>query len=214
MLSPVNSFSMMALRQSDEPEPSVPVAQSLIARAKLGERDAFEELFVRYQRQVLRTASRILGNPDDARDAAQEVFLRLHKYLHRFNEAKEFSPWLYQVTVNVCREIAAKRQPYATLSFEQEQASGTFDALVSHHDLEREVGTEQERRILNEALAILSEKERAALVLRDIEGLETREVARLLGSSETTVRSQISMARVKIKRYRDQVLNRNSTTTF
>src|SRR5947208_2770060 len=95
---------MMVFEESDEQDNSLPSLRSLIARAKMGQTDAFEEILVRHQRQVLGTAVRLLGNIDDASDAAQEVFLRLHKYLHRFNEEKEFSPWLYRVTINVCRE--------------------------------------------------------------------------------------------------------------
>ncbi len=189
---------------------SSPLRPSVIARARSGEADAFEEIMLSYQRQVIGIASRLLGNPDDARDAAQEVFLRLHKYLHRLDAGKELSPWLYRVTVNVCRDIQRKRRSGTTLSLEQEQAHGTLDHLTSHHDIEGDLGTAQEKQIIAAALATLPEKERAAVVLRDIAGLPTKEVAQILKSSESTVRSQISMARVKIKKYRDQVLNRRT----
>ncbi len=183
---------------SDEIHPS---ADETVARAKAGDTDAFAVLFHRHHRQVLRTAARLLGNAEDAGDAAQEVFLRLHKYLHRFDDERAFAPWLYQITVNVCREIGRKRGNL--LSLDRERENGTFREVPDTRDIEHEAGIAQEKRILAEALATLSEKERAAIVLRDLEGLDTREVARLLGSSETTVRSQISMARVKLKRYRD-----------
>jgi RNA polymerase sigma-70 factor (ECF subfamily) len=81
--------------------------------------------------------------------------------------------------------------------------------LASRHNIESEIAVAQERSRLAEALATLSEKERAAIVLRDIEGLETKEVARLLGTSQATVRSQISQARVKIKKYLDRALKRS-----
>lgn len=196
--------ALFSVRLDNDKTSSAPIEQSMIARAKLGERDAFEAIFIRYRRQVLRTASGILGNAEDAADAAQDVFLRLHKYLHRFNEDRQFSPWLYQVTVNVCREMLNRRRP--TVSLERETEFGTFDRTASASDVEREFAAEQERRIIADALATLSEKERSAIVLRDVEGLDTKEVARILGSSEPTVRSQICMARVKIKKYRDKVL--------
>lgn len=209
MLSELTSFAMIALRSRDEAQKNAqPVAQSLVARVKSGDTQAFEELFIRYQRQVMRTASRLLGNVEDAGDAVQEVFLRLHKYLHRFDEEREFSPWLYQVTVNVCREIAAKRPGSQMLSLDQEQERGALDHLTSAHNQEQEFGAAQERQMIAEAIASLPEKERAALVLRDLEGLDTSEVARLLGSTETTIRSQISMARVKIKKFRDKWLGK------
>ncbi|MBL8152160.1 MAG: sigma-70 family RNA polymerase sigma factor [Blastocatellia bacterium] len=174
---------------------------SLVARAKTGDINAFEQLFTRYQNQVFRTAFRLLSSREDAADATQEVFLKLHKYLHNFNEERQFSPWLYQVTVNVCREIAAKRK--VTLSIDEEICA----ALSFTPVIDKQLDQEQERKIIAEAIQTLPEKERAAIILRDIEGLDTKEVARLLGSSEATVRSQISMARVKIKKYRDRKLN-------
>src|SRR5689334_10346638 len=78
-------------------------------RAKSGDVAAFEEIFDSYQRKVLLTAWRILGNREDARDAAQEVFLRVYKYLGRFRSDQDFAAWLYRIIVNVCRDHAQKR---------------------------------------------------------------------------------------------------------
>lgn len=79
---------------------------------------------------------------------------------------------------------------------------------MSGEDIEANAIKSQQRSLIAEALDTLSTKERAALVLRDLEGLSTEEVARILGSSQTTVRTQISSARAKIKQYRDRVMNR------
>src|SRR6266545_3278314 len=80
-------------------------AQSLTApaveRAKAGDPAAFEELIDCYQRKVLSTAWRMLGNREDAHDAAQEVFLRVHKYLSGFRSDQDFAAWLYRIIVNV-----------------------------------------------------------------------------------------------------------------
>ncbi len=179
--------------------------RALVSRARGGDVRAFEEIVTRYQRQILGTAVRLLGNLDDGRDAAQEVFLRLHKYLGSFDEEREFLPWLYQMTVNICRDYARKRNQRATVSLEDERAAHN---LPSDHSPEAEISAAQERKIITDALATLSERERSAIVLRDIQGLDTREVARIMGTSETTVRSQISMARLKIKKYRDAILHR------
>jgi RNA polymerase sigma-70 factor (ECF subfamily) len=144
-----------------------------------------------------------LGRVEDAEDAAQEVFLRLHKHLKRFDEARQFTPWLYRVTVNVCRDIARRRRA-AFMPLEQV----TVDAGTDSLDPEAAIGREEERHMIAEALKTLPEKERAAIVLRDIEGLPTGEVARILGSSEATVRSQVSTARLKIKRFADRFQRR------
>jgi RNA polymerase sigma-70 factor (ECF subfamily) len=200
------NFAMMIQQERDEVAISSLQVQSLIAQAKLGDVQAFEQILIRYQRQVLGTAVRLLGNVDDGRDAAQEVFLKLHKHLHNFNEEKEFLPWLYQITVNVCRDIARKRTRTNTVSLEQEQENGNLNNIAYEQNIESSINTLQERKIISQALTTLSEKEKAVIILRDVQGLETKDVARILGTAEATVRSQISMARIKIKKYRDKFL--------
>src|SRR5215471_17292585 len=74
-----------------------------------GDVAAFEQLMLRTQYRVLSTARRLLGDPADAEEAVQEVFLRVYKYLHRFDRSKPFEPWLYRMTVNVCNDIASRR---------------------------------------------------------------------------------------------------------
>ncbi len=168
---------------------SGPEAAGLLRDAKAGDRAAFEQVILRHERRVLLTALRLLGRWEDAQDAAQEVFVRLHRYLGRFDEALDLAPWLYRMTVNVCRDIGRKRPAHDDL-----------DPNAADPGLgpERSARSAEERRILQGALRRLPGKERAALVLRDIEGLSTREVARILGSSEATVRSQVSSARLRI----------------
>jgi RNA polymerase sigma-70 factor, ECF subfamily len=182
---------------------------SVVARAKSGDTAAFEELIDCYQRKVLSTAWRMMGNREDAYDASQEVFLRVHKYLAGFRSDQDFAAWLYRIIVNVCRDQLRKRgRPHQFASFESEREAGTLEALSSSEDVEANAIRSQQRALLADALDTLSTKERAAVVLRDLEGLSTEEVARVLGSSQTTVRTQISSARAKIKRYRDRVLSR------
>lgn len=147
----------------------------------------------------------MLGDWEDARDAAQETFPRVYRYLGRFDPAQDFNGWLYRIAVNVCRDLARKRRSNH-FSLEAEVESGAIAEPVSPHNTESAALLAQEHAILMRALATLSEKERAAIVLRDLEGLPTEEVARILGSSQTTVRSQISVARVKIKAFRDRFL--------
>ncbi|MCI0423927.1 MAG: RNA polymerase sigma factor [Acidobacteria bacterium] len=181
-----------------------------LRQAKAGDAAAFEQIMVLHQRHVLTTSLRLLGDLKDAQDAAQEVFLRLYKYLHRFQDGRDFPPWLYRVTVNVCRDFQRKRQRTATLSLDGLRESGEMPEPSSSTDLEAELSLTEKRRFVAEALKRLPEKERAAVVLRDIEGLSTREVAGILGSSEVTVRSQVSSARVKMKLFLERRLKRRS----
>jgi RNA polymerase sigma-70 factor (ECF subfamily) len=178
-----------------------------VEKARAGDTLAFEQLINCYQRKVVAVAWRILGNQEDARDAAQETFLKAYRYLKSFKQGEDFSGWLYQITVNACRDILRKRHSASRFtSFEIEQELGSFAKLASKDDVEAAAIARQERALIAEAMQSLSKKEREAIVLRDLEGLPTEEVARILGSSQTTVRSQISSARAKIKLFRKRAL--------
>jgi RNA polymerase sigma-70 factor (ECF subfamily) len=155
---------------------------------------------IRHERRVLLLAWRLLGNLADAQDAAQEVFLRAFRYLHRFDRRRPFEPWIVRMTVNVCRDAGGRRQRSGAV-FSDTPFSNSEPArpALTGNPLAELVSAEQ-RQLARHALAHLPEKERTAVVLRDIEGLSTAEVAELLGSSEPTVRAQISRARVKMKK--------------
>jgi RNA polymerase sigma-70 factor, ECF subfamily len=179
----------------------------VIERARAGDARAFEQIIDHYERRVISTAWRMLGNREDARDAAQEVFLRAYKYLGSFNPERDFSGWVYRITVNVCHDVARKRgRADQFKSLEAELELGRFETLSSGENIEQAAIHSQEQEMIARALSALSKKERAAIVLRDLEGLPTEEVARILGSSQATVRSQVASARAKIKQYRDRVL--------
>src|SRR5688572_7948491 len=93
-----------------EPEQETSEIVLLLDRAIAGDTVAFEQIVLRSERRVLTLAWRLLSSMDDAQDAAQEVFLRVFKYLHRFDPRKPFEPWLVRMTVNVCRDIGQQRQ--------------------------------------------------------------------------------------------------------
>lgn len=180
----------------------------VIERAKTGDARAFEQLIEHYQRRVITIAWRMLGNKEDALDAAQETFLRIYKYLRAYRPDQDFSAWLYRIVVNVCRDQAKRRKHHERFaSFEVERDLGNLEALASEEDVEAAAIRAQEQAMISRALSTLSKKERAAIVLRDLEGLSSEEVARVLGSSQTTVRSQICSARAKIKQYRERMMN-------
>ena len=181
----------------------------LIERSRRGDLDAFNSLVLAHQDRVYDLCLRILGSPQAAEDAAQETFLRVYKSFGSFDPAQDFNGWLYRIAVNVCRDLARKRRSNH-FSLEAEVESGAIAEPVSPLNTESAAMLAQEHAILLRALAMLPEKERAAIVLRDLEGLETEEVARILGSRPTTVRSQISAARVKIKAFRERFLKRDT----
>ena len=171
----------------------------LVEAARAGDRDAFERLMRQYERLVLATALRLVGRMEDAQDASQEVFLKLHRNLGKLATAN-VAGWLYRVTVNVCRD-QRRRRPEVGL-----EEAGEVAAREAGPGEATEAG--ERRRALELSLRLLPEKERAALVLRDLEGLSTAEVAEALGSSEATVRSQVAKARVKVKDFVERYFRR------
>ena len=187
-----------------------PALTRLIERAAAGESAAFEQLMIHSQQRVMAITWRILGNEADARDASQEVFLRVYKYLKRFKRDQDFFAWLYGITVNVCRDFAKKRQRHISQFTSLTDDAGAFAISADQQGADDAVLQTQERDLVARALATLPYKERASVVLRDIEGLSTEEVARIMKSSSTTVRSQISTARKKIRIFCERHLGRKA----
>lgn len=176
---------------AETPEEQRGIQAANLEAASSGDLAAFEMLMRQHERLVLVTALRLTGNLADAQDVSQEVFLKLYRNLRKVDGA-HIASWLYRVTVNACRDLQRRRRPEAPVEFAEDFPSAGMDPQQAATQAER-------RRVLAMSLRTLPEKERAALVLRDLEGLSTEEVARMLGSSEATVRSQISKARVKVR---------------
>jgi RNA polymerase sigma-70 factor (ECF subfamily) len=165
----------------------------LIRAAAGGDRRAFEDLVLRKRERVVRTAYQITGDLEDARDVAQGVFLRLWRVLQRFDLEKRFDTWLYRITVNAAIDFIRERGPKGFLQALPDDAGerlrdprrGPDDAL----------GAAELQRAFLHLAARLAPKQRAAFVLKEIEGLESAEVARVLGITESTVRNHLFQAR-------------------
>jgi RNA polymerase sigma-70 factor, ECF subfamily len=173
----------------------------LLEAARSGDLTAFEILMRRHERLVLVTALRLLGKMEDAQDASQEVFLRLYRNLNKVEAHQNIAGWLYRVTVNVCHDVRRRRPDETSVEEAAELVSKGADPQQTATETER-------RRVLEMSLRLLSDKERAAVVLRDLEGLSTEEVARILGTSQATVRSQIFKARIKIRDFVERYFRR------
>ena len=151
-----------------------------------------EDLVERFAPVVLRLCRRLLGNAADGEDAAQEVLIRLYRNLGKLNDVQAPTAWVYRVSVNVCLDFRRRRRAMEPV----DEA-----VLAGGRDPEALLRSGERVAQIEAALARLPEKERAALVLRDLEELPTCEVARILGSSEATVRSQIASARLKLRKW-------------
>lgn len=189
------------IRASREREAEVD--RALVARAVEGEQSAFGELVERYQKRVYCVAFGILRNREDAWDVAQEAFVKAYRNLDRFEGQSSFFTWMYRITYN--------------LSIDHYRSKGRRDVVaVGEQDhleraLEREgrpvfttdPGDVADRaeltRILHEAMSKLSEKHRAIIVLREVEGLSYEEIANVLGIRVGTVMSRLFHARKNLQ---------------
>lgn len=172
----------------------------LLSCAQAGDRDAFERIVALYERRIYALALRLAGDAEDAKDATQETFLRLHRNLRQVESGRSLGPWLWSVAVNACRDIGRRRRRSRLVPIDDFVTHAAPDPAAGP---ERQVHGREAERHLRAALRHLPERERAALLLREMEGLSTREVAGILGSSEVTVRSQISNARLRLRKLLD-----------
>jgi RNA polymerase sigma-70 factor (ECF subfamily) len=197
-------MELLMLRASGDRSPEALEIETLVRRTLAGDTVAFEQIVVRYERRVMSLSLRMLRTVDDAQDATQEVFLRAFKYIHRLDLQKPIEPWLMRMTVNACRDIARKNvRRHHTFS---EIPAVDADPRDEAKDPYAGFAWEQQRQMLWRALEGLPEKERMAVILRDVEGFTTSEVAEILESSEGTVRSQICRGRLRIKEAMDSMV--------
>jgi RNA polymerase sigma-70 factor, ECF subfamily len=168
---------------------------ALVDRCRAGDLMAFEELYRTHAGRLFSVACRMLGNTADAEDLLQEIFLTAHRKLESFRGESSLGTWLYRLATNQCLDYLRSRAARAgqvtdTLdgdpTLADASSSGLADRTVTRMDLER-------------ALARLPDGCRAAFVLHDIEGLEHREVAEVLGVAEGTSKSQVHKARLRLR---------------
>lgn len=176
----------------------------LLKRAKKGDVEAFEQLIGQYQKKVFNIALRMIGNPEDASELAQEVFIRIYRSLANFKEEASFSTWIYRITTNVCLdEIRKRKNTHNTVSLDEEVSleDGDVRMQVADHRPTPEAVVERNevQRMVQEAIGQLSEEHRTALVLRDIQGMSYEEISRITQCPEGTVKSRINRARQSLK---------------
>ena len=168
---------------------SSPSDEDLVRRFLDADRAAFAELVERHQRRVYNLAYRMLGRPEDAADATQEVFVSCLRKLSGFRGTSSFSTWLHRVAVNACYDILRRRsreQPVAE-DPEPAPAADPAEAAVAAVDVQR-------------ALLQVPEEFRAVLILHDVQGVPYQDVAETLGAPIGTVKSRLHRGRVALAR--------------
>ena len=175
----------------------------LVRRAQKNERGAFDLLVLKYQHKVVKLVARLLRDPTEAEDVAQEAFVKAYRALGSFRGDSAFYTWLYRIAVNTARNSIASRQR-RPLDYEaelSESEQNNVAARLKHDDTpEATVLSEEIRQTVNAAIEQLPEDLRTAIVLREIEGLSYEEIATTMDCPVGTVRSRIFRAREAIDR--------------
>jgi RNA polymerase sigma-70 factor (ECF subfamily) len=162
----------------------------LVQRCRDGDRGAFDRLVVRYQKPVFNAALRMLRNPEDARDVAQTVFLKVFEHLSQFDASSKFYSWLYRIALNESINHLGRVKPAEPISGHE------VDAACG---VERQVESEQTRRAIEQALVRIQPEHRAVIVLRHFQQLSYQDMAEILQLPEKTVKSRLYTARQQLR---------------
>jgi len=168
---------------------------ALVERCRRGELGAFEELYKAHAGRLYSLACRMLGNPADAEDLLQEIFLSAHRKLDSFRGESALGTWLYRLGMNqILDHVRSRAGRAGQVTDGLDDASVLADAS-GHRLADRAI----DRIDLERALAELPEGCRAAFLLHDVEGLEHKEVSEVLGIAEGTSKSQVHKARLRLR---------------
>lgn len=176
----------------------------LLASCRAGDAEAFARLVALHERMVFSLAARLLGDGEEARDIAQDVFLQVYRTIGTFQERCALRTWIYRIVVNLCRNrrrfwMRRRRERQVPLedmtAADEARAGDGRGALDPHAELLRR---ERAARV-QEALLALSFDHRAILLLKEVEGLPCDEIASALGVAEGTVKSRLARAREALR---------------
>jgi len=172
--------------------------RSLVDAAAAGDRDAFDELVRRYRVQILSLARALLANSLDADDIAQEVFVRVWRSVRGFRGETTFKVWLHRVAVNLIYSQRRRlwREHRVFISAHTDEDLSQAERAASAENLEADVTL---RLAIDRALAQIPIDLRTAVVLRDVQGLEYKEIAETLGIPIGTVESRIFRGRQRLR---------------
>ncbi len=177
--------------------------RQLIERCRSGDREAFDELVRRYERQAYNLAYRLSGNYDDASDVVVEAFVRVFQGLHTFRGEANFGTWLHRVVVNTFLDMRKRSKGRQNVSLE-EQLELDGDTLTRQIEdtspgPEELVEKEEREEVLQKAIAQLPPERRILIVLYHFENLSYEEIAQMLNLPVGTVKSRLNRARLALR---------------
>jgi RNA polymerase sigma-70 factor (ECF subfamily) len=191
-------------QQRDRPPEDVAKAEyaALVRDAATGDRDAIERLLVRAQEVAYRFSLLVCGHPEDAEDVMQDALLKTYRYVNSITEPEAFRTWLYTTVRNACQMKRRRRagEPSHFISIDERATPQHFDVADPAKAAEQQLVDASIDSRLRQALAALPPAYRMIVVLREVEGLSTREVSVVSGISEANVKTRLHRARTMLRR--------------
>jgi RNA polymerase sigma-70 factor (ECF subfamily) len=175
--------------------------EELVARSIGGDSESFNELILRWERPIYALAYRTIGREEDARDVCQETFLRAFRALPGFRGQAKFSSWLYRIALNLCRDWM-RRERRARLVQPPEDVDLMELAVAAEpsESIEELVSRKDQARVVERAMATLSEEQRTAIVLKEYHGLTFQEIADVVGCPLSTVKTRLYQGLTVLRR--------------
>jgi RNA polymerase sigma-70 factor, ECF subfamily len=176
--------------------------EELVARSQGGDVDSFNQLILRWERPIYALAYRVIGREEEARDVCQEAFLRAFRALPGFKGQAKFSSWLYRITLNLCRDWMRrqKRAPVSQMPDDTDamELAAQAGPVESIEDL---VARRQLSAAVEEAMTLLPEEQRTAIILKEYHGMTFQEIADLQGCPLSTVKTRLYQGLSVLRRH-------------
>ncbi len=177
-----------------------PTDSEVVAAYLAGDRRSFDQLVERYQRRLLNFVFRTIGDRERGEDLVQEVFIRVHRHLHRFDQTKKFSTWIYTIASNLAKNELRNRSRNPLVLFQTIKKNWEADhrplQFEDHHYRPDDLFRKRHLRELVEwAVSQLPEHHRMVFVLRELEGKTYEEIAEITDCNLGTVKSRLNRAR-------------------
>ena len=176
--------------------------EELVARSQSGDVDSFNQLILRWERPIYALAYRVIGREEEARDVCQEAFLRAFRGLPGFKGQAKFSSWLYRITLNLCRDwIRRQRRAPVSQMPEDMDISELAAAQGPVESIEDLVARRELSSVVEEAMALLPDEQRTAIILKEYHGMTFQEIAELQGCPLSTVKTRLYQGLSVLRRH-------------
>ena len=170
----------------------------LLRKAQHGDPEAFEQLITPLEQLIWRICWHYTGNRESAEDCGQETMIRIWRSLDSYRGDCALESWVYRIAANCCMDYLRKKKRDKSVSMEPMQEQG-FDPADPSPGTEEQVVAAEEKERLREAITLLPEDQREALIMTQLEKVPYEEAAKLLGVSEGTIKSRVNRAKARLK---------------